>query len=100
MNDPLHHAEMALDKAYDIRNRDHWSGDRAADAAYHVQRAQVFAAIALAEAAQRQAAAIERRNDLLEEANAHMSESSKTLHSSVMDLLNTVFKAAMEEDTE
>lgn len=48
MNDPLHHAEMALDEAYNIRNRDHWGGDRAADAAYHVQRAQVFAAIAQA----------------------------------------------------
>lgn len=100
MKDPLHSAEMALDTAYDIRNRDHWSGDRAADAAYHVQRAQVFAAIEQAEAAQRQAAAIERRNELLEEANAHMRESSKTLNSSVMDLLTTVFKAATEDGTE
>ena len=79
MNDPLHSAEMALDTAYEIRNRDNYSGDRAADAIYHVQRAQALATIAQAQESKRIADALISNNQIRNEMLIAMDTQNATV---------------------
>ena len=63
----LDQAEAHLDRVDYIRNTDNYWGDRDADSMRAVTTAQVRATMALAEAATRQAAALERIAAALEE---------------------------------